>query len=222
MIGVVEAVGEGVTAFKVGDEVYGLIGGFRGLAGSHADYAAVDVDLIVVLKSSKLTLPEAAAIPQVFLTAWEGLVDRARVQAGQSVLVQGGAGGVRHMANQIAKAHGAPSVRQGLSGYYGANPMDYHSSAVDQYVAEHANGIGFNLVYDTIDGSRLYDSMVAARPYGHVLSCLAFANHNLSPSLTTLHDTVGDFCPVVYAEWEWAGSSRRHLSPCHRLQRMES
>ena len=106
LAGIVEAVGDGISKFKVGDEVYGLTGGVRGLPGSLAEYSAVDADLLA-LKPKNISMREAAALPLVFLTAWEGLVDRAGVHAGQSVLIQGGAGGVGHVAVQIARAFGA-------------------------------------------------------------------------------------------------------------------
>lgn len=105
LAGVVEEVGEDVTTFKVGDEVYGLTGGVRGLQGSLAEYSAVDVNLLAI-KPKNVSMREAAAIPLVFLTAWEGLVDRANVGAGQSVLVQGGAGewGTRLSRSQLPGA----------------------------------------------------------------------------------------------------------------------
>jgi NADPH2:quinone reductase len=106
LAGVVEAVGEGVTAFKPGDEVFGMVGGVGGLQGTLAQYAAVDADLIAH-KPNNLSMKEAAAIPLVLITAWEGLVDRAQVKAGQKVLVHGGAGGVGHMVVQLALAYGA-------------------------------------------------------------------------------------------------------------------
>jgi hypothetical protein len=95
LAGVVEAAGSGVTAFGQGDTVYGLAGGVGGLQGSLAEFAAVDADLLAPTPPN-LSLHEAAAIPLVFITAWEGLVDRAGVQAHQKVLVQG-VGGVGHM-----------------------------------------------------------------------------------------------------------------------------
>lgn len=187
LAGVVEAVGDGVTRFKVGDEVYGLTGGVRGLQGSMAEYVAVDADLLA-LKPKNLSMREAAAIPLVFLTAWEGLIDRAGLQAGQSVLVQGGAGGVGHMAVQIAVAHGAKvfatasSQKRAIVESYGATAIDYRSSTVEQYVKQHTCGAGFDLVYDTVGGQTLDDSLVAVRAYGHVLSCFAFGTHDLAPS----------------------------------------
>jgi NADPH:quinone reductase-like Zn-dependent oxidoreductase len=186
LAGVVEALGEGVTRFKVGDEVYGMAGGVRGLPGSLAEYTAVYADALA-LKPKNLSMREAAAIPLVFLTAWEGLVDRAGVRAGQRVLVQGGAGGVGHMAVQIARAHGAEvfatasAEKREIVESFGATAIDYRKSTVEQYVADHTDGMGFDVVYDSVGGQALDDSLVAARTYGHVLSCYAFGSHNLAP-----------------------------------------
>ncbi|HEX4381670.1 MAG TPA: alcohol dehydrogenase catalytic domain-containing protein, partial [Myxococcales bacterium] len=105
LAGVVEAAGTGVTAFRPGDEVYGLTGGVGGVPGSLAEYAAVDAELLAP-KPANLSMREAASLPLVLITAWEGLVDRAGVHAGQNVLVQG-AGGVGQIAIQIARAFGA-------------------------------------------------------------------------------------------------------------------
>ena len=106
LAGTVEAVGPNVTAFRAGNEVYGMTGGVGGVQGSLAEFAAVDAALLAP-KPSNLSMREAAALPLIFITAWEGLVDRAKVQAGQKVLVHGGAGGVGHVAVQLARARGA-------------------------------------------------------------------------------------------------------------------
>src|ERR1700712_450656 len=106
MAGVVRSVGAGVERFRVGDEVYGLTGGVAGLQGSLAEFAAVDADLLA-LKPANLSMREAAALPLIAITAWEGLVDRAHTGPGQKVLVHGGAGGVGHVAVQLAVALGA-------------------------------------------------------------------------------------------------------------------
>src|SRR5476649_2414387 len=106
LAGVVEEVGPGVTVFQVGDAAYGMTGGVAGLQGSLAEFAAVDA-LLLARTPANLGMREAAAMPLVFITAWEGLVDRARVRSGQTVLVVGGAGGVGRMVIQIAKAFGA-------------------------------------------------------------------------------------------------------------------
>src|SRR5271170_6180503 len=142
LAGVVEAVGPGVAAFRRGDEVYGMTGGVGGLQGSLAEYAAVDADLLAP-KPTKLSMREAAALPLIFITAWEGLVDRAAVQAGQKVLIQGGAGGVGHIAIQVARALGAEVFATGSAANaeflrrLGAMPIDYRAMAVEGYVAKY-------------------------------------------------------------------------------------
>ena len=80
--GVIEAVGEGVTNFKAGDEVYACAGGVKGTSGALAEYMLADADL-VAHKPKSLSMAEAAALPLVSITAWNGLVDRVKIQSGQ-------------------------------------------------------------------------------------------------------------------------------------------
>jgi NADPH:quinone reductase-like Zn-dependent oxidoreductase len=112
MAGMVVALGEGVTAFQPGDAVFGMAGGAGGHGGSLAEYMAADARLLA-RKPANLTMREAAALPLAFITAWEGLVDRAEVRAEDRVLVRGGAGGVGQMALQIARARGAVTFATG-------------------------------------------------------------------------------------------------------------
>ncbi|MFF4622197.1 zinc-dependent alcohol dehydrogenase family protein [Nonomuraea jabiensis] len=187
LAGVVEEVGTGVTGFAPGDEVYGMTGGVGDLQGSLAEYAAVDARLLA-RKPASLTMREAAALPLVVITAWEGLVDRARVHAGQKVLIHGGAGGIGHVAVQIALARGAelfatasPS-RLEVVARLGATPIDYTTTTVDQYVAEYTGGEGFDVIFDTVGGSVLDASFAAVRPYtGHVVSALGWGTHSIAP-----------------------------------------
>lgn len=187
LAGVVEAVGEGVAKFRRGDEVYGMAGGIGGLQGTLAEYAAVDADL-VALKPHNLGMREAAATPLVFITAYEGLVDRAKTQAGQTVLVHGGAGGVGHMAVQLARSLGAEVFATGTPEQaetirrFGATPIDFTTTSVEDYVAQHTAGEGFDVVYDTVGGAVLDASFAAVRRYGgHVVSCLGWGTHKLAP-----------------------------------------
>jgi NADPH:quinone reductase len=186
LAGVVEAVGPEVTAFRVGDEVYGMTGGVGGIQGSLAEYAAVDASLLA-LKPSHFSMREAASLPLVFITAWEGLVDRAHLGAGQTVLVQGGAGGVGSMAIQIARAFGAKvfatgaATRAGVIGQLGATPIDSAKMSVDDYVAAHTSGRGFDVVYDTTGGASLDASFNAVARFGHVVSSLGWGTHALAP-----------------------------------------
>ena len=187
MAGIIEEVGPDVTAFKRGDEVFGMVGGVGGLQGTLAEFIAADVNLLAP-KPSKLSMRQAAALPLVAITAWEGLVDRAKVCAGQTVLVHAGAGGVGHVAIQLARAYGARvfttvsvEKKQIVEGF-GATPIDYRSCSVDEYVAEMTGGKGFDIVLDTVGGATLDSSFIAVKRYtGHVVSCLGWGNHSLAP-----------------------------------------
>ncbi len=106
--GIVEAVGEGVTGFKKkGDAVYACTSNqFDSPGGALADYVLAEASS-AALKPSKLSFAEAAVVPLVTITAWQALIDRAKLQKDQNVLIHGAAGGVGHAAVQIAKAVGA-------------------------------------------------------------------------------------------------------------------
>jgi NADPH:quinone reductase len=186
MAGVVEAVGQDVVEFKAGDEVYGMTGGVGGIQGSLAQFAAVDARLIA-LKPSNLSMKEAAALPLGFITSYQGIVDRAQLKAGQTVLVHGGAGGVGHLSVQLARALGArvfataSKADAGLIASYGATAIDYREQSVEQYVQEHTGGEGFDLVADTVGGTTLDASFAAVKQFGHVVSALGWGTHALAP-----------------------------------------
>jgi NADPH:quinone reductase len=185
--GIVEEVGAGVSKFTPGDEVYGMVGGVGGLQGTLAEFVAVDADLLA-RKPRNLSMREAAALPLITITAWEGLVDRAKVRADQTVLVHAGAGGVGHIAVQLARAYGAqvfatvsPEKTKIVEGF-GATPINYRSSSVEEYMAASTEGKGFDVVYDTVGGATLDSSFVAVKRYtGHVVSSLGWGTHSLAP-----------------------------------------
>jgi NADPH2:quinone reductase len=186
LAGTVEAVGPGVTGFDVGDEIYGMTGGVGGIQGSLAHYAAVDARLLA-LKPACLSLRDAAALPLAFITAWSGVVDRAHVQAGHRVLVHGGAGGVGHVAVQLAAALGAKVFATASArdldyvAQLGATAIDYRAQTVDQYVESCTAGAGFDVVVDTAGGAALDASFAAVRHFGHVVSALGWGTHALAP-----------------------------------------
>jgi len=187
MSGTVEAVGEGVEGFAPGDAVYGMTGGVGGEQGSMAEFASVDARLLAHAPS-RLPLADVAALPLGFITAWEGLVDRAKVQAGQTVFVHGGAGGVGSMAVQLAVALGARVVATGSASQLatiekmGATAVDRHANDIASIVDEYTGGDGFDIVYDTLGGATLDASFVAVRRYGgHVVSSLGWGTHSLAP-----------------------------------------
>ncbi|TYL96660.1 zinc-dependent alcohol dehydrogenase family protein [Bradyrhizobium rifense] len=186
LAGTVAAIGPEVTTFSAGDEVYGMTGGVGGVQGSLAEYAAVDAALLA-RKPKNLDMRQAAALPLIFITAWEGLVDRGHVEAGQKVLIYGGAGGVGHVAVQIARSFGADVFATGSTEnltyirQLGATPIDYSTTGVEQYVAEHTGGKGFDLIYDNVGGATLDASFNAIARFGHVVSALGWGTHTLAP-----------------------------------------
>ena len=183
LAGTVEAVGVDVTAFAPGDEVYGLTGGIGGLQGSLAEFAAVDADLLAP-KPANLTMREAAALPLVFITAWEGLVDRARVRQDKRSWFREPAA----LAKWSSRSPGplmrrfTPSTRllkRNLIEELGATAIDRHRTTVEEYVDDHTKGRGFDVVYDTVGA--LDPSFNAVMRFGHVVSCLGWSTHSLAP-----------------------------------------
>ncbi len=183
--GTVESVGEGVNGFAVGDEVYGCVGGLADLQGTLAEYIAADSKLIAH-KPKNLSMREAAAIPLVGITAYEGLV-RAGVKSGQKVLIHGGSGGVGHIAVQLAKHFGADiystgggDMQTGLIQKMGATPINYKTESVEDYVAKHTDGKGFDVIFDTVGGENLTKSFEAAALNGHIATTVSLLELDLS------------------------------------------
>lgn len=185
--GTVVAIGDSVTDFTIGDEVYGCAGGLMDLQGALAEYINADARLIAH-KPKALSMREAAALPLVGITAYEGLT-RAGVGEGQTVLVQGGAGGVGHVAVQIARHLGAAVFATGrgvdqmaLIEGLGARPVDFTTQKVEDYVAEHTGGVGFDVVFDSVGGPNMTNSFEAAKLNGHVASTVAMVEIDLTPA----------------------------------------
>jgi NADPH:quinone reductase-like Zn-dependent oxidoreductase len=183
--GTIEKIGTDVTGFLVGDEVYGCAGGLGDLQGTLADYIAADSKLIA-RKAKNLTMKEAASLPLVGITAYEGLI-RANVKSGQKVLVHGGTGGVGHVAVQLAKHFGADvyttisSKKQAeIVKSYGAISINYKSESVEDYVKKHTNGGGFDVVYDTVGGENMLKSFEAAALNGQVATTVSLCEIDLS------------------------------------------
>jgi NADPH:quinone reductase-like Zn-dependent oxidoreductase len=186
MAGIVESRGTGATAFQLGDEVFGMVGGVGGLQGTLADFVVADSALLAP-KPKVLTQRQAAALPLATITAWEGLVDHADVHAGQTVLVHAGLGGVGYAAVQIALALGArvfatvSSDKRAVLEAMGVVAID-RNAPVEEYIAEHTSGEGFDIIYDTLGGPVLDASFAAVKRYtGHVVSCLGWGTHSLAP-----------------------------------------
>jgi len=185
--GVIEQVGERVSGFKPGDEVYACAGGVRGSQGALADYILADADL-VALKPMRVDLPEAAALPLVSITAWTALIDKANVQPGQLVLIHGATGGVSHIAIQLAKAVGAtvyatcssPAKAEIAKSLGADHAINYHDMDVTSYVNHYTQGKGFDVVFDTVGGENIQQSFKAAALNGKVVTVSARSNQDLS------------------------------------------
>lgn len=187
--GVVSAVGEGVTEFKIGDEVFGCAGGFRGTdGGALAEFMLADADLLAH-KPKNLTMEEAASLPLVSITAWEALFNRARLVPGQEILIHGATGGVGHVAIQLAKWGGATvyttassQEKLEIGARLGADvTINYREESVHDYVQKYTNGKGFAVVFDTVGGENLDRSFEAAAVHGTVIAIAARSTHDLSP-----------------------------------------
>jgi len=168
--GVVEATGFGVTVFKPGDEVFGMLPFPRG-AGSHAEYVTGPARAFAA-KPGNVSHVQAAALPLAALTAWQALADTAGLSAGQRVLIHAAAGGVGHLAVQIAKARGAyvigtaGAANHGLARSLGADELvDYHAADFAGVVTD------TDVVLDTVSGDYPARSLRTMRP-GGVLICL--------------------------------------------------
>ncbi|MDQ2151398.1 zinc-dependent alcohol dehydrogenase family protein [Alcaligenaceae bacterium A4P071] len=173
--GVVEEVGPGVTSFSPGDEVWYTPQIFDG-AGSYAEYH-VAAEGIIGKKPASLSHLEAASLSLVGGTAWEALVVRAGLRVGESILIHGGAGGVGHVAVQLAKAIGArvfTTVRESNVEFVrslGADVMiDYEKEDYVDAVMRETGGLGVDVVFDTIGGNTLSRSPDALAQLGRVVS----------------------------------------------------
>jgi NADPH:quinone reductase-like Zn-dependent oxidoreductase len=173
--GVVEAVGPGVTSFAPGDEVWYTPQIFDG-PGSYAEYHLA-AESIVAKKPPTLTHLEAASLSLVGGTAWEALAVRAMLRVGESVLIQGGAGGVGHVAIQLAKAIGArvfTTVREANIEFVrslGADVIiDYEKEDYVDAVLRETGGRGVDVVFDTLGGNALSRSPDALAQLGRVVS----------------------------------------------------
>jgi NADPH2:quinone reductase len=184
--GIIEALGEGVTEYAIGDEVYGCAGGLMELQGALAEYMTADAKLISH-KPKNLSMREAAALPLVGITAYEGLT-RAGTQAGQKVLVHGGTGGVGHIAVQLARHFGAAvfatagnEQKLALIEKLGATAINYKTENVADYVAKYTNGAGFDVIFDSVGGENMLNSFEAAKLNGQIASTVSLLELDLSP-----------------------------------------
>lgn len=177
--GVVEAVGARVTRFKVGDAVFFCNGGIGGEPGAYAEYTVVN-EHYAAHKPAALDFFQAAAVPLVLITAWEALHDRANVSAGDEVLIHAGAGGVGHIAIQLARLAGArvattvgSAQKAEFARSLGAEcAIHYRETDFVAAVAAWSRNDGVRIALDTVGGTTFANTFDAMRCYGDVVTLL--------------------------------------------------
>lgn len=182
--GIVEACGEGVTRVKEGDEVYFFHGGLASLQGNYAEHKVLD-EHFVALKAKSQSFTEAAAAPLVLLTAWEALFERAHLAKGQTVFINAGAGGVGHVAIQLAKYIGAKvcttvsnKEKADFVKDIGADlVINYKEEDVEEAIMKWTDGKGVDVVMDNIGGPEIQKLFPLVRYYGELVTLLLPANN---------------------------------------------
>lgn len=177
--GVVESVGANVHRFTPGDEVYFFNGGLGLDQGNYAEYTVVHQDY-VAFKPRHATMEEAAALPLVFITAWEALLDRTCLAEGQTILIHAAAGGVGHIAVQLAKQAGATVLgtvgspekaawvtRLGADRVFAYKDVDFAQAVLDW-----THGKGADVVFDTVGGDTFCRSFACTKVYGRIVTLL--------------------------------------------------
>jgi NADPH:quinone reductase len=177
--GVVESTGAEVDRFKPGDAVYFCHGGIGAAAGNYAEYIVIE-DHCLAAKPARLDFVEAAAAPLVTLTAWEALHDRTQLAAGQTVLIHAGAGGVGHVAIQIARLAGArvattvgsPDKAQFTEELGAELPIPYRELDFVDAVMGWTGGIGVDVAMDNVGAEVFQQTFPAVRFYGDLVTLL--------------------------------------------------
>lgn len=178
--GIVTEIGANVTQFQVGDEVYYYDGGLgKKGTGNYAEWAVVEEHLLAP-KPKSLSFAEASAVPLVLITAWEALYDRAKLTQGQTALIHAGAGGVGHIAIQLAKLRGATVLttvstpdKERLVRQLGADyPILYKDVNWVETVLNLTQNQGVDVAFDTVGGKLIEDTFPAVKVYGDLVTIL--------------------------------------------------
>jgi NADPH:quinone reductase len=177
--GLVVEVGAGVTQFQPGDRVWFCHGGLGREQGNYAQYTVIEQTELAVMPQS-VDFAIAAASPLVVITAWEAMFDRVRLAPEQTILIHAGAGGVGHVAIQLALQHGArvattvssTDKAEYVTALGVEKVIHYRDSDVNEEVMEWTDGEGAQVVFDTVGGKVLTDCFAYIAEYGHVVTLL--------------------------------------------------
>jgi NADPH2:quinone reductase len=178
--GIVEAVGRSVTRVQPGNEVFFFNNGLGGPPGTYAEYAVVNEDFLA-LKPKNISMEEAAATPVALITAWEALLDRGNLRKGEHVLIHAGAGGVGHIAIQLAHHFGArvattvsgPAKAEFVQSLGAELAINYTRQDFADAILNWTNGEGVNLTLDTVGSETFCKSFAATELYGRVVTLLS-------------------------------------------------
>jgi len=187
LAGEVIEIGGAVDKFKVGDHVWACHGGLGKEQGNYAEYTVIEQRWLACMPKG-VSFIDAAAAPLVFITAWGALFDRGHLQAGETVLIHAGAGGVGHVAIQLAKMKGARvittvsnSEKAALVKTLGADEVIHYR---DENVLHRINAItntqGVDLSFDTVGGEEFSQSITLTAYYGRLVTLLAPEQCDLS------------------------------------------
>ncbi len=177
--GVVVAAGDSATGFSIGDEIYGMSDWF--IDGASAEFCVAAASSIAP-KPAKLTHPEAAAVPIGALTAWQGLVDHARLKPGERILIHGGAGAVGVFAIQLARNLAAEIITTAstrtldfVTALGARHVIDYTTDVFEQRVRD------VDVVFDCVGGETLMRSWSVLRPGGRIVTIAASSEAPADP-----------------------------------------
>jgi NADPH:quinone reductase-like Zn-dependent oxidoreductase len=177
--GVIEKVGQGVSEFRQGDEVYGQASMLSGGSGAFAEMALANADTIAH-KPKSLSHPEAAGLPLVGVSAWLGLVETISLQKSQKILIHGGAGGIGSVAIQLAKHLGAyvattvSTNDKQFAKEVGADEIiDYKTQTFEELIGD------YDAAFDTVGGETYSSSFKVLKRGGIIVSMLEQPNQEL-------------------------------------------
>jgi NADPH:quinone reductase len=185
--GMVIETGASVRKFKPGDKVWFCHGGLGREQGNYAEYNVLD-ERWASLMPSALTFNQAAALPLVLITAWGGLYDRGGLHEGQTILIHAGAGGVGHVAIQLAKLKGARVIttvsseeKASFVKALGADEVLFYTrDDLVSSVLNLTNGKGADLVFDTVGPAVVKESIMATAHFGRIVTLLGLDNFDLT------------------------------------------
>ncbi len=230
--GEVVTVGEEVTRFQPGDKVWFCHGGLGREPGNYAQFTVLSEHRAEFLPL-RVNYPEAGATPLALITAWEALYDRGRLSEGQTVLIHAGAGGVGHIAIQLAKIRGATVIttvsnteKAEFVRNLGADAIiNYREQSLDAAIEELTEGRGVDLVFDTVGPEVFRQSLPLLTEYGTLVTILdpgaaldtsVARSRNLSiaftlmltPALKDLDDALAHQREILRLGGEWMSEGR--------------